>query len=98
MATIDGLDGDTVWAAAPTIAWSPLHLARGRLGEAFGRGRGRSIPHRAVGPSGPVPTGWAGAGLDCAGPGRFQRSCRPPRTPLAPTFTPRATRLPSKIS
>jgi hypothetical protein len=30
------LDGDSVWAAAPTIAWSALDLARGRLGEALG--------------------------------------------------------------
>jgi len=29
------LDGDGLWAAAPTIAWSALDLARGRLGEAF---------------------------------------------------------------
>jgi DNA-binding CsgD family transcriptional regulator/tetratricopeptide (TPR) repeat protein len=30
------LEGDGLWAAAPTIAWSALDLARGRLGEAFG--------------------------------------------------------------
>ena len=30
------LDGDSLWAAAPTIAWSALDLGRGRLGEAFG--------------------------------------------------------------
>ena len=92
-----GLDGDSLWAAAPTIAWSALDLARGRLGEAFGAAEaGLSLTEESGirvlsrRPGGCWPRlRWTGA-----------ISTKPPPTWNAtrPHLHPLATRLPSRIS
>ena len=91
------LDGDSLWAAAPTIAWSALDLGRGRLGEAFGGPR----------PVCPSPRSWAFGSCPDGPGGCWPRlrwtgaiSTKPPPTWNATRrhLHPLAPRLPSRIS